>query len=175
MRKEIDKSAWVRGEWDSEADLDNFKTANGLDGAIIRVSHSGALCGYVGIPADHPWYGKEYGAEVVPSGAQLARTIDIEKISVISLFCGAASGDNPADGTRIDCLIDVHGGLTYSGAGHAEYGENPALWYFGFDCAHSGDLCPAMDRAYQGDSYRNMSYVRSEVESLAKQLAEVAQ
>ena len=172
MAREIKKAAWARGEWDSESDLENFQTANGMAGAIIRVGYSGTLCGYVGVPAAHPWHGMEYGAEVLPTDDQLARPVDIDKISIISLFCSA--GSDPADGSRIDCLIDVHGGLTYSGAGIAEYGEDPALWYFGFDCAHSGDFCPGMDAYYRdGGTYRDMAYVRGEVESLAKQLAAV--
>jgi hypothetical protein len=173
MKAAIDKSGWSRGAWDSEPDLENFTTANGMAGAIIRVSHSGSLCGYVGVPASHPWHGKEYGAEVLPSVEQLSRPIDVDKISIISLFCGA--GENLVEGARIDCLVDVHGGLTYSGAGIAEYGEDSALWYFGFDCAHSGDLSPAMDGLYPqfricGETYRDIGYVRGEVESLAKQL-----
>lgn len=177
MSKVIDKSEWSRGEWDDEPDLQNFTTANGMAGAIIRVSHSGALCGYVGVSADHPWHGKEYSDLVTPTAEQLARPVDVDKISVISLFCSA--GSDPAEGSRIDCLIDVHGGLTYSGAGTAEYGEDPALWYFGFDCAHSGDLSPATDGRYPqfrigGETYRNIEYVRGEVESLANQLAAVS-
>lgn len=173
MTRVIDKSKWARGEWDGEPDLQNFTTANGMAGAIIRVSHSGALCGYVGVPASHPWHGKEYGDEVLPSAERLSRPVDIDKISIISLFC--SSGSNLLDGARIDCLIDVHGGLTYSAAGIAEYGEDPALWYFGFDCAHSGDLSPAMDGLYpqfriSSEVYRDIDYVQREVEVLAAQL-----
>ncbi len=36
--------------------------------------------------------------------------------------------------------IDVHGGLTFSGA--MLHGGNLAQWFFGFDCAHLGDNPP---------------------------------
>lgn len=172
--KSIDKTKWSRGPWDAEKDVENFKTAAGLDASIIRVSHSGALCGYVGVPASHPWHGKEYGDSVAPSVEQLSAPVEVEKVSVISLFVSAASGDDPAEGARIDCLMRVHGGLTYSGAGRAGYGENPDLWYFGFDCAHYGDHCPAMDSLFMDGEYRDVEYVRSEIETLASQLAGVA-
>lgn len=51
------------------------------------------------------------------------------------------------------------------------------VWWFGFDCAHCDDLSPKY-ASYYGASfdrgvYRDISYVRSEVESLARQLAEI--
>lgn len=70
---------------------------------------------------------------------------------------------------------DVHGGLTYAGAGRADFGEDPALWYFGFDCAHSGDISPGMLRygEMHDSRYRGIAFVRREIASLSKQLAEV--
>ncbi len=177
MTKVIDKSTWESGEWDFEPDQKNFITGSGLNASILRVSHSGSLCGYVGVPVGHPWHGKEYSDTVMPSAAQLARPVDINKISILSLFCSA--GDDPAEGARIDCLVNAHGGLTYSGAGRESCGEDPAQWYFGFDCAHSGDLSPAMVARYpqfriSDEEYRNFEYVQREVEVLAAQLDAVA-
>lgn len=172
----IDKTQWNRGPWDDEPDQKNYITASGLSASILRAEHSGSLCGYVGVPPSHPWFGKEYSDAVIPSAEQLARPVDTSKISLLSLLCSA--GDDPSDGARIDCIIRVHGGLTYSGEGRERCGEDPALWYFGFDCAHSGDLCPAMDwrsrfRNYE-DVYRDFDYVQRDVELLAAQLAEIA-
>jgi hypothetical protein len=56
--------------------------------------------------------------------------------------------------------IDVHGGLTYAGG---DKGGKP--WWFGFDTAHSDD-----DPRFGGWT-KDMSYVKGECESLAKQLA----
>jgi hypothetical protein len=79
--------------------------------------------------------------------------------------------------------IDVHGGLTYAD-------EKDGDWFFGFDCAHLGDLCPQMNALLhrihidQGDTrgwdehkalfknnvYRTVDYVRDECADLAQQL-----
>ena len=86
--------------------------------------------------------------------------------------------------------VDVHGGLTYSDAcqGHVCHvpkpGEPDDVWWFGFDCNHSGDYSPQMavyarqqghdwyhDRTEQ---YRTLDYVRAEVNRLAEQLKERA-
>jgi hypothetical protein len=57
------------------------------------------------------------------------------------------------------------------------------VWWFGFDCAHAGDVSPKMrewektlglaPRYRDGDVYRDMAYVTEQVTSLAKQLAAV--
>lgn len=64
------------------------------------------------------------------------------------------------------------------------------LWWFGFDCAHAGDLSPATEavlrnistlsqnkkRAYimRRDVYRNLAYVENECLNLARQLKAIA-
>lgn len=171
----IDKSAWGSGEWTDEPDSLNFKTDEGFDAVIIRQSSGGHLCGYVGIPASHPWHGKSYSAGITPTAEQLDRPVDMDKISVISLFASAIGGEASPESVRIDCLVSVHGGLTYSDRGVAKFGEDPALWYFGFDCAHSGDHSPGYDHRYSsGGSYRDIAYVKGEIAALSKQLASVA-
>jgi hypothetical protein len=72
--------------------------------------------------------------------------------------------------------LSVHGGITYAErcAGHICHvpapGEPDNVWWLGFDCAHSGDRVPRMDHARGWEQYRDVRYVRSEVESLASQL-----
>lgn len=75
----------------------------------------------------------------------------------------------------------VHGGLSYA---HECQGvichapkEPDDVWWLGFDCAHYLDLSPAMftfSSSYPGETYRTISYVRSETESLAAQAQAVA-
>lgn len=166
----INKESWPHGPWMGEPDFLQFKTAEGFDGVIIRTIHSGALCGYVGIPASHPWHGKEYGAEISPSKEQLGQTVDMDKISIISLFAAAANAESIEDFARIDCIISVHGGLTYSSKGRSDFNEDPALWYFGFDCNHYGDFAPGMGDFMDG-SYRDIEYVQGEVARLSQQLS----
>ncbi len=64
--------------------------------------------------------------------------------------------------------LDVHGGLTYSGGCSYPDVQPPwaAWWYFGFDCNHLGDGSPTSKRGI----YRDLEYVKREVELLAAQL-----
>jgi hypothetical protein len=78
-----------------------------------------------------------------------------------------------------DVPVDVHGGLTYGREGSEDVPgsdvETDAYW-FGFDCAHLDDMAPAYRKAMPGmwqGTYRNLSYVKSEVRSLAAQLREM--
>ena len=56
-----------------------------------------------------------------------------------------------------------------------EPGDPDNVWWFGFDCAHCDDLAPEMlkyrDFSRGIETYRDLAYVRHEVESLAGQLA----
>lgn len=147
----VDKSGWpMRGEWDSEPDkLQWIDAATDLD-CLIHRGPSGALCGYVGVPPGHKFHGLGY-SEVEPDPS-------------------------------------VHGGLTFAsacdetprpnggGICHIPLPGRPAdVWWLGFDCAHSGDFCPAYSREFSGwESYRHLAYVKHEVANLARQLAEAA-
>jgi len=146
-----DKSDWPRGEWDNEPDKVQFQDeATGLPCLIVR-GPSGALCGYVGVSEGHRLFGIDYS--------------------------DAAREDG-------ECL-DVHWGLTFSDHCHPsadeskgichlpDDGEPDHVWWFGFDCAHSGDFCP--DRRFNwrdsDETYRNRAYVENEIRGLAAQLA----
>lgn len=153
----VDRTHWPPGPWNDEPDREEWKTKTGLPGLIVR-NGLGGLCGYVAVPPGHPLHGKDYDAPDVR----------------------------------------VHGGLTFA-AGCREDGpicHKPApgepdnVWWFGFDCVHSGDWAPpsyppgllgSRDRAlpapagspWPADVYRDLAYVRAEVESLAGQLSAV--
>jgi hypothetical protein len=75
-----------------------------------------------------------------------------------------------------ELVFDVHGGLTYSGSGENSYPlPGKDLWWFGFDCAHSGDGSMDERLTFSDGPVRSQEYVESECESLAKQLAEITQ
>lgn len=95
--------------------------------------------------------------------------------------------------------LEVHGGLTYSDKCNdhichvPQPGEPEDLWWLGFDANHGGDLAPRLDaitkRAFYAlgdgeewernhqwmhdnyETYRDIDYVKAEVEKLAEQLA----
>jgi hypothetical protein len=107
----------------------------------------GNWCGYVAVPPGHPSWGVDYN----------------------------------------DVHVEVHGGLTYAdlcdgaegeGICHVPNEGEPAnVWWLGFDCAHYMDVVPSMLQYHAADShssYKDLAYVRSEVNSLADQLADRA-
>jgi len=152
----MDKSKWKDGPWNNEPDKAQW-VYNGLDCLIVR-NHYGALCGYVGVPESSQYFEKHYD--------QVHEAID----------------------------LDVHGGLTFAnkcrphpegdhkGICHIEEGAaNKTVWWLGFDCAHAWDYSPRdserenenpIFRQNPEDIYRNFSYVKTEVEYLARQLLE---
>lgn len=163
----VDKSEWGDGPWQSEPDKRQWQDeTTGLPCLIVR-GPSGALCGYVGVSKDHPAHGKDYWA----------RRYDDD---------GNEVALSPAEQAIYD--IEVHGGLTFAdGCSHGtdesrgichrpDAGEPDDVWWFGFDCAHSGDFSPRREREsmFNDGWYRDIEYVTAEVRSLAKQLAAAA-
>lgn len=131
-------------EWETEPKHERWTDpTTGYECAIVRHTTLLHLCGYVGVPVDHPWYRKGYD--------------DVRM----------ADNDWP----------EVHGGLTYA-SDHEPTAKGDNLWWLGFDCAHCGDLSPYMlkygDRAGRDETYKNWSYVKTEVERLARQALQTA-
>jgi len=124
------------GPWSAEPDRQEWKY-KGFPCLIVR-NHMGVLCGYVGVPSNHPYYQMNY--EEIP--------------------------------------LEVHGGLTYSQHCRENICHKPAegepddVWWLGFDCGHYGDLIPCYKDLNPDFEYRDMNYVKAEVEGLADQLHE---
>lgn len=142
---------WGEGLWQREPDLVEWRHESGL-ALLMNRSSTGAWCGYVGLPPPHRYYARHYG-----------------KIE-----------ENAS-----------HQGLTFAdyGGGHISHtprdGESREVWWIGFDCAHAWDLAPAMEaltrsvmpeftgylREGRMDVYRDLDYVRANVEDLAAEMA----
>lgn len=147
----VKRTGWAKGPWDNEPDRLQWKDQDtGYPCLIVRnITFGGNLCGYVAVNPDHPLYGKDYDF---------------------------AEDNHP---------ISVHGGLTYSDKCQGRIchvpdpGDPDNVWWFGFDCAHSGDLLPRWIKeepvmVFKDDTYKTIDYVREEVTNLAKQLASIA-
>lgn len=91
--------------------------------------------------------------------------------------------DHPWNGVsyrgEVDRSISVHGALTFSGTPQSPDGGLLSGHWFGFDCAHSDDLTPALAAIFPGvcstGTYRTIDYVEEQCHSLAVQLQSVAQ
>ena len=144
-----DKSTWGDGPWQFEPDLLRWEDPPTGLACLIRRNGGGALCGYVGITAKHDLYGADdsYGRQY------------------------STLGEEVLDGVVHD--LQCHGGVTYG-----RWDSQEKLWFIGFDCAHSGDLSPAYRTMLRevggstGGTYKDIRYVKREVESLARQLFE---
>jgi hypothetical protein len=73
--------------------------------------------------------------------------------------------------------VSVHGGLTFGAIEPCEHEDGKGYW-FGFDCAHSGDVsyAPGFAPSWRGpDSghYWELGEVADETEQLAEQLAKL--
>lgn len=64
----------------------------------------------------------------------------------------------------------VHQGLNFSGRGDGQR-RTKGLWWLGFYCDRPGDGVPGrLDVLRGGEEYRDITYVRREVEKLAEQM-----
>lgn len=114
-------------EWENEPDSETG-FFYGLPYLIKRNYKLLNLCGYVGVPPENKFFGKDTD----------------------------------------ELIFDVHGGISYS-KDHKPLEKSDGYYWYGFDCAHCGDLIPAVN-FFQNGIYRNIEFVRDELKKLAKQL-----
>lgn len=157
----------------------NYKVEKVFDAygykCVVVFQKMGHRCGYVGIPKEHPLYGKT-STERLPF--KLSDYPDAPVINYVAMF-SMMNEDN----FDIQNWFKVHGGITYSKGSENYPITSDDLWWFGFDCAHAGDAPDyALAQEYfgetpfrfelEGDVVRDLDYVVKETKSLAKQLYE---
>lgn len=160
--------------------------------AIVKHDNMGHLCGYVGVPRSHPWYETAYNDCTLPEARPRGeKPSDFKPLGTSNITLASFPSYYSRITKTLECTdqlcqhtpeaqIKVHGGLTYSNWGFDPIPRD-GEWWFGFDCAHLGDLVPYGGLTYsnygmadrEGDIYRDESYVRAECEGLAEQLAKV--
>lgn len=164
--------------WLTEPDRLDFE-AHGYDCAILRTTKLKHLCGYVGVTKTHPWYRLSYNKPVHAPERLLNRTVSGDTVGYINLLV-ASHGEIKKGIAPISLLVDCHCGLTYSDHG-GNLGLDDDRWWFGFDCAHAGDFTPGSfmpgrDRSpFDGETYRDIEYVKRITEKVAEQLRAVEQ
>jgi len=129
------------------------------------VEELGHWCGYAEVPPGHPLHGVDRNARMKPPPGWLDRARPLQALSVMDLLL-VHDGSVP-----LGLLLEVHGGVTFAGAHHDDTG-----WWFGFDCAHAGDLVPGLPRIPGAPQcvYRDIDYVTMECQHLAEQLHQLA-
>ena len=152
-----DKKPWL-----NEPDYKRWRDGKTqLQCLILRAGSTGALCGYVRLPRSL--------AKVMGTAGRRSEPDEF-------------GCRYPAYGAPVFRDISVHGGLTYSGAIRTKKrGAERGIWV-GFDCAHWGDLTPALDEylPFRGQvtrevhTYRDINYVTEQVRYLAQQIKELA-
>lgn len=156
------------GEWDGEPDYLKWRDEeSGLLCIVRRNSEMGNLNGYVRVPRGHPFYRRQY------SSLRIARSHRFKTRKDGSIF---PKKTPPARACPVQ-RCEVHGGITFSGRLRRYGGGIERGWWFGFDTAHAWDLSPRLltHCFLSSDSvYRNFNYVRMEVISLARQIAQAA-
>lgn len=148
-------------------------TNSGLKAVAIMVNGS-HRCGYVGVPPGHELFGKKYRDHVDPKFWPAIENADEPfKGSPIDLLLASFDAqEKDTKGPQISYLINVHGGVTYSG-GSDNYPVKGDEWWFGFDCNHSGDKNLSYDSFDPEAVHRTLDYVESECESMAEQIQKV--
>jgi hypothetical protein len=189
--RKIDRTQWGVGPWDDEKDRYEWES-EGLACLALR-AEMGNWCGYVAVPPGHPWHGVGYGD--CAAGCAEIPTRPLRSIGGIKVpdFMQARHMESKSFACRENYeyrhtpgdIIEVHGGLTYSDKCQGDIchvpkpGESDDVWWFGFDCAHSSDIIPAMTKFVkeghlEWGTYKTLAYAIQETEDLAKQLAEVS-
>jgi hypothetical protein len=177
MNEPNEKSRWGPGPWQDEPDrLDWNDERTGLACRIIRNMPLGNLCGYVGVPPSHPYFGWNYDDDIRFAPGDL-EDATIEDVGIFDAFIYAMQGGREHGTIPLGMTLKAHHGLTFAGSLR---NDPSGLWYFGFDCGHAWDVLPGFQMTelfrelpLPGRTYRDIEYVRKEVTSLAFQLRQL--
>jgi hypothetical protein len=158
---------------------EDWTTASGLRAVVLIICYGERKdhrCGYVGVPKGHPLHGLDYDQHI-PDLERYAATARLgQKSPILALTAGVNAPAGQTIRASLDTIVDVHGGITYAGGGKGKYPVESDLWWFGYDCAHSGDGKIEPDECgfeFEGDIVRDLDYCIRQCESLAHQITEL--
>lgn len=161
---------WGPGPWKKEPLRKEFR-AHGFDCLIIRAP-LGHLCGYVGLPPDHPLYGKHYD--------ELPDEIDVHGGVTYGEECGGHICHRPAPGESdhlfwvgFDCAHynDLSPYETSRMSRYIQRKVREDMRAMGY----TDSRLNALDyEERMGKKYRPFNWVRMETKRLARQLRKIA-
>lgn len=171
--------------WDNEPDSDSFEASELV--CVMKRDHNGVWNGYVGLSKLHPLHGQRRDVRVLVPQRDGGRELNEKRLAIADVGGRMPRALEAGSAVPLSILIDVHGGLWSTGAID---GDHPGLWFFGFTCGHPWDFKPLDPLTVQGyqtmdpetaemlyrtpAEYRTYEYARGETESLAAQLAALA-
>ena len=144
----IDRSRWGKGPWDNEPDKIQWTDETTELPCLIKRSHLGTLCGYIGVPKGHPLHEVSYFQK--GKGSELLDAVEDAS------HCGLTYSDKCQRGPESQTVCHV-----------PEPGETDDVWWLGFDCGHLGDYVPAIPPIAFDDVYRDVAYVTHRVTHMA--------
>jgi hypothetical protein len=143
MKVKLDKMQNERRFYKPEERTESWvDAATGLQCVGVKHPSMGHWCGYVAIPKTHKWFGLHYNKCMEGCGES---------------WCGHTP----------ECVIDVHGGITYS-----SIDENDELFWYGFDCAHLHDHVPGMTFS-NGGTFKDLNFIKDQCANMARQLTQI--
>lgn len=145
----------------------------------IKRNHSMALCGYVGVEKRNILFGRGMNDRLEVGDVKEVLDVPVHDTPDIFGMLHEAFGDHEEGTVPVNMLFSAHGGINFS----QTMRDDEDTWWFGFDCAHAGDLSPMfvmgeMPVFMKGRfvdfhlkyTYRDFEYVKAEVQNLAEQL-----
>lgn len=168
--------------------LDHW-VAGDMPCAIVKHENGGHLCGYIGVPPSHPWYGRDegmgsnqlphidvHGGITYASHSIYGHPTEIALLEERSTRLTALEERSPTSTP----LTEPHIWERLLAQERDRQGKprnypcnmNLDVWWLGFDCSHLGDEAPGWS---PGEGvYRDEGYVRREIEKLVSQAADAA-
>lgn len=152
----VDRTGWAPGPWDGEPDRVEWR-AHGFPCLIVRSPTTGALCGYVGVPSDHPFHG-------VNDGEEKADSLSVHGGITYGSKCAGHICHVPQPGEPDD--------VWWLGFDCSHAGDVMPIRSSGFDSMNQ--FASMFGAATHEGGYKNVAFVREETERLAEQLRSVS-
>jgi len=152
----------------------------------IWLTGMGTLCGYIGVPPSHPWYGVWYNdIQCDVHGGLTYSAWETHGLSSKVCIDGEERYPTKEEYANSRSPLDegsIWNRMTFPKIDEPKEEPYPHdtgmdLYWIGFDCAHAMDIIPGIDGSLSrnGSTYKDEEYVRNEIAGMVSQAAEVYQ